>query len=478
MDLHKYMEIISTTFSIVSLSCKKTDFFPENPSPETIKEYNYKLGIWDVAAEPEKFWIKKDDLEEIFANLTVSTSTSTSTSNKNQNSGPKCELFEKSNTDSAEINKIGGHFHNFEDHKDSQNKIGSSKLDPNLHSPKGLNFDTSDKDDSRSNPKQNIFNADSFEKNEVFENTDNALDWLFDMNTTFVKNVGSIFECDIPENGKTSRASCTFTTQKESVNKGLDNNVLRESKDNRHRSVKSSMSSVIKQISHQNNDSQTVKNNECYNSHRRELSSSTEPSLLLGDIGLFLDSQFYLNNDNQTLNTGSTKNAEQNVRYTGNSNECDHFVRDFKFIDVSKDKAQKPNFDQTQGINNNVLYVNSNNNIINNSTCSLETYTSGANNPCFLYKQNKETDNPIPEKKKEASTADIKKTSATNYYYKRFPKVTKTKLQEFALTHGTKPSKRQISSLAATLNLSRKQVREWFSNLRRPSRRHVMKKWT
>ncbi|OLY78365.1 hypothetical protein AYI68_g7591 [Smittium mucronatum] len=60
---------------------------------------------------------------------------------------------------------------------------------------------------------------------------------------------------------------------------------------------------------------------------------------------------------------------------------------------------------------------------------------------------------------------------------RRFDERTKQYLQNYARANGIKPSKIEVSRLCADTGLSRKQIREWFSNIRRPSRTHVIQKW-
>ncbi|PVZ97368.1 hypothetical protein BB558_006672 [Smittium angustum] len=60
---------------------------------------------------------------------------------------------------------------------------------------------------------------------------------------------------------------------------------------------------------------------------------------------------------------------------------------------------------------------------------------------------------------------------------KRFDKRTRQYLQSWAVDNGNKPSKAQVYQIYMDIGLTKKQIREWFSNLRRPNRRHIVGKW-
>ncbi|OMJ10412.1 hypothetical protein AYI70_g262 [Smittium culicis] len=124
-------------------------------------------------------------------------------------------------------------------------------------------------------------------------------------------------------------------------------------------------------------------------------------------------------------------------------------------IHLTGDQSQYYNF---QVSTNPLLLTNSKN------SCSSSATTSGS------------CDTGI--KDSDASLNPKEPTSNTHIKRKpRFSQATKETLQAFAISTSTKPSKAQVIKLAASTNLSKKQVREWFSNLRRPSRNHALNKW-
>ncbi|OMJ17781.1 hypothetical protein AYI69_g7305 [Smittium culicis] len=134
------------------------------------------------------------------------------------------------------------------------------------------------------------------------------------------------------------------------------------------------------------------------------------------------------------------------------SHSCAHFHQN---MHLTVDQSLYYNF---QVPTNALLLANS-----KNSSCGSAT-TSGS---CDTGTKKMDA-NLIPQEPK--NTSNIKRKP-------RFSQATKETLQAFAISTSTKPSKAQVCKLAAATNLSKKQVREWFSNLRRPSRNHAINKW-
>ncbi|PVU93447.1 hypothetical protein BB561_003260 [Smittium simulii] len=138
-------------------------------------------------------------------------------------------------------------------------------------------------------------------------------------------------------------------------------------------------------------------------------------------------------------------------------------------------------------------FVDSNNNNTNNGSEAHikqdSDYSTESNTPSkFSTNKNIHPFIKSPTTRNCKAAAPSPKLSDMNKYYvtkssklqknHRFPLQIRAQLRSFALDFGINPTKKQITALSLNLGLSRKQIREWFSNLRRPSRKHILQKWS